>query len=87
MKFIYAIIPFVNLATKDIVGGAPHALNKIVIATPFQGTCHDNFGGAPTKRVTTVDNGEPHNWRLKEENPHQSDVYTDLREIEDTNNN
>ena len=53
MKFIYAIIPFVNLATNEFVGGATHALlNKIVIATPPQGTCHDNIiNGATTLRV------------------------------------
>ena len=44
--FIYAIIPLVNLATNEFVGVATHALNKIVIAAPFQVTCHDNFGGA-----------------------------------------
>ena len=82
MKFIYAIIPFVNLATNGIVGGATHALNKIVIATPFQGSCHDNFGGAPTKRVInhtpTADDGAPHrkNWRFLKDEIQQCDVYS-----------
>ena len=63
MKFIYAIIPFVNLATNDTVGGASHALHKIVIATPQRGTCHDNkiIPGATTLRVDspTVINDTP----------------------------
>ena len=63
MKFIYAIIPFVNLATNGIVGGASHALHKIVIATPQRGTCHDNkiIPGATTLRVDspTVINDTP----------------------------
>ena len=69
MKFIFAIIPFVNLATNEFVGGATHALNKFVIATPIQGSCHDNFCGAPTKCVIkqtpTVDDGTPLNRRVK----------------------